>query len=398
MKCRLCKGPRLETVVDLGPQALGCRYPEHPDETVPVAPLHLMRCRNCGLGQLSESPAPLDLYRSGYGYRSSQTDTMKRHLERLVENVLRHVNPPGGTWIDIGSNDGTLLSFVPKSMRRIGIDPVAIDHEYPEGVEKFEGLFPDLTLSGIKAKVVTAIAMFYDLDDPVGFLRAIGDILEDEGIAVLEFMYAESMLAGAWDQISHEHVCYHSLSTVMEACRRAQTLEVALFEDVPINGGSLRVVLQKPGIGPIWALKGRAIADRMRIEHGWDWSALDGKVRASVRAIQNFVWEHASYTPRQSVEILGASQRGNTVLQAALTPALVEGIRAAVERDPNKVGRHTPGTMIPIIGEEDRNWADRYVVTPWQFRDEVLEREVQQGAPAGTKYLFALPDPEIVTL
>jgi hypothetical protein len=195
------------------------------------------------------------------------------------------------------------------------------------------------------------------------------------------------MLDGAWDQINHEHVCYHSKESLTMCAERAG-FHVEYCTKDPINGGSLRVHLRKAEPQPDSIV--------MMVDPRWD--ELGRKVSDSVDAIRKFC------VGRSQPCVLGASQRGNTVLQAAGVKGCV---RHAVERDERKVGRYTPGTMIPIIGESpllDRpstfraKFADRYIVTPWQFKDEVLKREKEQGAPAGTQYLFPLPTPEIVTL
>jgi NDP-4-keto-2,6-dideoxyhexose 3-C-methyltransferase len=394
-ECRLCGNDKLESVADLGVQAISCRYPKSRDEKVPTAPLHLVRCPSCNLGQLTMSLPPEEMYRSGYSYRSGQTDTMKAHLRELAhEGFSRGSRPPAmSTVVDIGSNDGTFLSMIPDRCRRIGFDPVSMDHDYPDGVVKvvqrfsaaaFHEWYPDE-----KADLVFATAMFYDLDDPVGFLKEVASILADDGLLVMEFMYLKAMLDGAWDQISHEHVCYHSLGTVKRAANMAG-LDIADFSDQTINGGTLRVFLCH-GVDP----KRYPGQDaRLEEEDSWDWSVIPERIMMC----REGTWEFRTrcFREDQTIDILGASQRGNVVLQAMLP--FPDGTRA-IERDERKDGTFTPGTRIPIIHESKRDgFADAYIVTPWQFADEIIAREKQLGAPPGTKYLLPLPTPRVITI
>jgi SAM-dependent methyltransferase len=409
-ECRLCGNKDFVNVADLGVQAISCRYPATEDEEVPTAPLQLMHCPECNLGQLTVSLPSEEMYRTGYGYRSGQTDTMRAHLADLARDSVSRlgIHREGDIALDIGCNDGTLLKALPARFRRLGMDPIARDFDWPGDLEAIYQLFSAeeyrAWMNEEPVRLVTAIAMFYDLDDPVGFLREIESILAPDGIVVLEFMYLRAMIDGAWDQISHEHVCYHSLSTVEFAAEKAG-LEVADFSDQAINGGSLRVYLQRPD-GPLKVEDAR-IANRIQNETSWDWSEIPNAIMLCIEGIRQFIAK--ANAAGKTVHVLGASQRGNVVLQTA---APFFGVKAAIERDERKTERFTPGTLIPIYSEQDRAheagvndggrallaWADAYVVTPWQFKEEILRRERELGAPKGTQYLFPLPRPEVVTL
>lgn len=377
-RCRVCRGP-LWSVLNLGQHALHCRYPGK-DESVPLAPVHLMVCGSCGLAQLEHSVEPALLYTGDYGYRSGQTETMRRHLHELALrcHTLTDIAATD-IWVDIGSNDGTLLSHA--GCRPVGFDPVGVRFDYLGLIKDYFSAekYPYRQ----RAKVVTAIAMFYDLDDPVAFCREVAEILEPEGLFVIEVMYLRDMLAGAWDMLSHEHVCYYGVKELVDVLGRAG-FTVFDVEHFPVNGGAIRVYADK-GVRSRLA----SVDDYLRREPGIDWHGFAERVAGSIKQIRQVV--HALHEAGKRIDVLGASQKGNTLLQAVGLRS--PPIRYASERDERKVGRYTPGTQIPIVSEEDSRIdpPDYYLVLPWHFREEILAREADTPA----KFIFPLPEVKV---
>ena len=177
--CRICGTKNLESILDLGVQALASRFPRQGEPDPPQAPLVLARCAHCGLVQLLHSVTPGELYTPGYGYKSGGNATMQAHLAGLARWVEERCRlKTGDIIVDIGSNDGTLLkSFATPGLRRIGIDPIAgkFRDQYPNDVQLHESFFSAETYrivsAGEKAKVATSVAMFYDLESLHGFRR-----------------------------------------------------------------------------------------------------------------------------------------------------------------------------------------------------------------------------------
>lgn len=339
--------------------------------------MRLMRCDDCGLLQLEHDTKPELMYRAGYGYRSSINETMVRHLAGLLDRVEKYV-PQGGAVLDIGCNDGTLLRGWGRQrpdVERFGIDPVA---EEVGGAHITRGYFkPD----GRQYDVITSFAMFYDLPDPMAFAKDVAASLKPGGIWALEVGYVGALRGGLWDGVCHEHLEYYGLDDIYRIARAAG-LTIQASELTSANGGSLFVTLSKKVrfLDP-------AQHNMLRHERDMGWSHFSETIRRSIDAIRAAVKGKRTY-------VLGASTKGNTLLQACgFTSSDVE---ACMERNPDKVGRFTPGSQIPIISEEDarRDPPEQFLVLPYHFKDGILTRETELRS-RGVKFIFPLPRVEI---
>ncbi|PKG31488.1 class I SAM-dependent methyltransferase, partial [Methanoregula sp.] len=259
--CRICGNSRLITVIDLGTQALSGRFPKKDDPDPPLAPLVLVKCDNekdpkaCGLVQLKHTVDPGEMYGKEYGYRSGINTTMSKHLAGIVELAKGMVGLNAGDIVlDIGSNDGTLLkSYHRSDIRRIGIDPGGEQFQkyYPADIrlvsdfftaENFTAVFP-----GENAKIITSIAMFYDLEEPMAFVRNISEILHPEGGWILEQSYLPTMLEmNSFDTICHEHLEYYAFFQI-EWMLKKNGLKAIGIDFNFINGGSFRVCVTHAG-------------------------------------------------------------------------------------------------------------------------------------------------------
>jgi hypothetical protein len=344
------------------------------------------------------------MYGDNYGYRSSINASMRQHLRAKVE-ALRVFVPldKNDIVLDIGSNDGTTLGFYPDSLTRVGMDPTARKFRefYQPGIRVIEDFFSAerfrSEMGPRKAKVVTSIAMFYDLDSPMEFVQQVASVLDDEGIWHFEQSYMPLMLAkSAYDTICHEHVEYYGLRQVqwmMERCG-LRILEVELND---VNGGSFavtaaqhtsrfssnaeaieRVLLEEQQAGLQSLLPFQQFAERV--------SAHREKLVALLHELK-----------REGRRVLGygASTKGNVILQyCGITPDLLPFI-AEVNED--KFGRFTPGTGIPIISESEAHAMrpDYFLVMPWHFRENLIQRE-RAYLDRGGSMIFPLPTIDIV--
>jgi hypothetical protein len=402
--CRLCASGELLSVLDLGEHALTGVFPESPDETITSGPLRLMWCRSCTLLQLAHSYEAHEMYGDHYGYRSGLNRSMVVHLERKARSLETLVGlSPGDVVLDIGSNDGTLLSsYTTNPLTKIGIDPTAgrFAEFYPPETE----IVPDFfsaeryrAVAGRPARVVTSVAMFYDLEDPVAFASDVRECLAPDGVWHFEQSYMPSMLRStAYDTVCHEHLEYYSLSTVCRVLDAAnlQLLDVRFNR---VNGGSFAVTAGHAGT-PIEPQ--RTLIDWFMDQEG----RLALHTPAAFRAFEERVFQHRTdlveliRTLRGSgatVMGYGASTKGNVLLQfCGFTPSDIEAI-AEVNED--KFGHVTPGTGIPILSEEEvrARRPDYLVVFPWHFRDGILERE-DEYLRRGGRLIFPLPEIEVV--
>ena len=404
--CRICGNRELLPVLDLGEQALTGVFPGSREEPVPTAPLELVKCspQRCGLVQLHDTPDPGLMYGEGYGYRSGIRPFMVGHLGRKVAAVRELVDPgPGDLVLDIGSNDGTLLRAYPEGPQRVGIDPSGAKFRdlYPPEIELLVDYFSREVFTRRfgtrRAKVVTSIAMFYDLPDPMAFVRDVHDVLDDDGIWVLEQSYLPSMLeADAYDVICHEHLEYYALRQIEWMAEQAG-LTVLRAEVTDVYGGSLCVTLAKStstlprdeaGLARIRARETEAKLDTMtpfeefarRIEHQRD-------------ALRDFL--DTSRAQGRLTLGYGASTKGNVILQYCGISE--QDLPCIGEVSPEKAGRFTPGTGIPIVSEEDAKAMrpDQLLVLPWIYRDGFVERE-QRFLAEGGRLVFPLPGLDVV--
>lgn len=409
-RCRICGNPGLINVLALGVQSLTGRFPA-PDEADPLSgPLELALCDGrddaCGSLQLRHDYDQSEMFGDRYGYRSSVTETMRRHLAGKVADLVELVKPqPGDAIIDIGCNDGTLLrAYDGLGLRRIGVDPSSgpFADQMPDGVELVVDFFSAArvapVLNGAKARIVTSIAMFYDLPDPVGFMREVKAHLADDGVWEMEQSYMPLMLQElTYDTVCHEHLTYYGLTQIAWMAARAGLIILdASTNDV--NGGSFRVQLTHAD-GPRRPSPDRAaaVAAMLEVERADGLAGPEPYLTFARRighhreVVQDFFRAAAGKLTLG----YGASTKGNVVIQYCGVTR--EQMPAILERHPPKFGLTTPGSRIPIISEEDgrARKPDYLFVLPWHFREEIIRRE-QDFLNAGGCLVFPLPRFEIV--
>jgi hypothetical protein len=402
--CRLCGSSDLVDVLDLGEQALTGFFPRSAEDEVPTAPLQLVWCRSCTLLQLAHSFDPGELYGENYGYRSGLNASMVQHLARKARGLETLVGlSPGDVVVDIGSNDGTLLkSYATDGLRRIGIDPTAAKFAefYPEDVRVAADFFSAATFHELcdeRARIVTSIAMFYDLESPVAFARDVRDCLAADGVWHFEQAYMPAMLRStAYDTVCHEHLEYYSLATVQRILEEAD-LELVEVSFNRVNGGSFAVTAAHPG-SPL--PRRDALIDWFASEE----NRFELHTEAPFRGFAERVFRHREAL----VELLGAlraggarvlgygaSTKGNVLMQfCGFTAADIEAIG---EVNPDKFGHVTPGSSIPIVSEAEmrERQPDFLIVFPWHFRDSVIARE-EEFLRNGGRLVFPLPEIEIL--
>lgn len=403
-QCRVGKSSNLISVLSLGDQALTGVFPPTRDTPVTAGPLELVWCPDSGLVQLAHVYEPGEMYGDNYGYRSGLNQSMVRHLTQKIAHLERVADlKAGDTVLDIGSNDATSLkAYKTPSLHRLGIDPTGAKFRqyYPDDIKLVPDFFSAKNFNGAslaRAKIVTSIAMFYDLEDPIQFAREIAQVLAPDGIWHFEQSYMPSMLRmTSYDTICHEHVEYYSLS-VVKVILAAAGLKVLDVQMNAVNGGSFAVTAAHENTQRVandtvveWLL---AQEERMGL----------GTPRP-YREFEDRVFRHKDDLRRLLVALrddgkkvlgLGASTKGNVVLQfCGIGPDLCAAI---AEVNPDKFGHFTPGTHIPIISEAEARAMkpDYFLVLPWHFKDGIVQREAEFLASGG-KMIFPFPEIEIV--
>ena len=405
--CRICKNRGLIPLLDLGVQCLTGVFPRSEDERITSGPLELVKCHGencCGLVQLRHSYEAAEMYGADYGYRSSLNRTMTEHLRAKVAKLTPLVPVESGDLVlDIGSNDGTLLSFYPPGPVCVGMDPTAEKFRefYEPRIEVIADFFSaenfKARFGGRKAKIITSIAMFYDLDEPVEFVGQVAGILDDGGIWHFEQSYLPAMLAqNAYDTICHEHVEYYALRQIKWMTDRCG-LKIVDLETNDVNGGSFAVTVAKASS----SLRENTAAVSAMLESEDD-AAL--QTLAPYQTFRERVFRHREKLlatladlSRRGAKVLGygASTKGNVILQfCGITRAQIPAI---AEVNPDKFGKFTPGTRIPIVSEAEAHAMnpDCLLVMPWHFRSNLVQRE-KAYLQRGGKLIFPLPEIEFV--
>jgi SAM-dependent methyltransferase len=359
--------------------------------------------------------APLDTMYGQYWYRSGINTSMTKQLGDIVSEISsRVVTKTGDIWLDIACNDGTLLRQVPDYMTKVGIDPA--DDSYVTESSKHGTIVQDFFTADAwqrtgygdnKAKVITCIAMFYDLNDPRPFIRDAHSILADDGVFVLQMSYTPLMLKQlAFDNICHEHVYYYDLNSIKKLFEQ----EGFVLRDCSLNdtnGGSFRVYFQKADsdVRTFATQQVRDVCDfriastlqyetlHWNITDQYLWTRFGENIQKLKTQVMEFLQQ--AKAEGKTVYGYGASTKGNTLLQLfGITPDLMTAI---AERSPYKFGLQTVGTQIPIVSEEEMRAAkpDYLLVLPWHFIDEFVKRE-QDFIAGGGKLVVPCPTFQVI--
>ncbi|MBI2613671.1 MAG: class I SAM-dependent methyltransferase [Candidatus Levybacteria bacterium] len=399
-KCRSCFSGKLINILSLGEQYLS-DFSE--GKLMPSkSPLDLMLCRNCNLVQLKHTVYPSLLYTERYGYKSGINNTMKEELQKIVISVLKKINNNEEiTALDIGANDGTLLSYYPKNVFKIAFEPIekfAKESKMHANVvinDFFDSNIYMHKLKRQKANIITAISCFYDIDKPNDFIEGIKKILQKDGVFVIQQNYLVGMIINnAFDNIVHEHLEYYSILSLENLLSR-HGLEIFHVEESSINGGSFITFVAHKNSRSIqesvfrWRENEKALKlDRVKIYK--DFARRVNKNKKDLYLLIEKLDKEG-----KNVYVYGASTRGNTLLQFyQLNNSL---IKAAVERNPEKWGKNISSVGIPIISEEQarKQKPDYMLVLPWFFKEEFLERE-KRYLESGGHFIFPLPKIEII--
>lgn len=403
--CRICGNQDLNPVMSLGNLALTGVFPKSEDEEVASGPVDLVKCKQvsgCGLVQLKQSYSLEAMYGLNYGYRSGLNASMVDHLRSKVARILSlGILEAGDLIIDIGSNDSTTLRAYPENTYQlVGIDPTGIKFSsyYPPEIRLIPEFFSadavGKALDNRKAKVITSFSMFYDLEDPIDFAREIEGALHDDGIWVLEQSYLPAMLrTNSFDTICHEHLEFYALRQINWICEKAG-LKVIDVEFNDVNGGSFSITTAKAGSKhiPNSSHLEQILADEEAL--GLLTTDAFDTFRANVEQGRKDLLEflRKASAEGKSVYALGASTKGNVLLQYFNVDSTL--IKAVGEVNSEKFGAFTPGSLIPIVSEDEilQEQPDYILILPWHFRNFFTGLAKLKG----TTLVFPLPSFEIV--
>lgn len=406
----------MDTLIDLGHSYISDFLSIEDNIDRKKYPLKLILDENIGAARLSET-APLNMMYGKYWYRSGINTSMVLELKNIVEEIQSRIQfNNNDIWLDIACNDGTLLNFIAPEFIRLGIDPAdqsyydlssKIAHKVVQDFFNIDS-YQRTGYGDKKCKVITIIAMFYDLDDPHSFIKDLYSILDDDGLLVLQMSYTPLMLKQlAFDNICHEHVYYYSLQSIKKLFNN-YGFKIVDCDLNSTNGGSFRVYLQKNtadpasfATGPMRDVCNFRIDSILEYENKYYnlndlslWKTFEN----NILSLKNQTVEFIKNAKKQGKVICGygASTKGNTLLQYfGLDYTLIDAI---AERSPYKYGLKTIGTNIPILSEADvrKMNPDYMLVLPWHFISEFKNREKDYLSNGG-KFIVPCPNFEIVS-
>lgn len=346
------------------------------------------------MAQLNRTTPQDKLYNENYGYRSGINNTIRADLEDVVRKALELTPLPhkiGDVALDIGANDGTLLSNYPEfKFKRVAIEPIkklAKEAEKHSDIVINEFFTKETYSSKVsqKAKIITIISCFYDMEDPNKFVADLVEILDEKGLIIIEQNYLARMLENnAFDNIVHEHLEYYTLTSLEHLLNR-HGLEVFDVEETLINGGAFRVYVRHMNNVD----KMRLWEQKRKLNNKWTYMLFELRIKDIKTKVHDFIVQKVA--EGKTVYLYGASTRGNTLIQYFNLDNRL--IKAAVERNPEKWGSKIASLQIPIISEEQarKEKPDYMLVLPWFFKDEFLIRE-KEYLDKGGHFIFPLPE------
>ena len=394
-KCRISDDKNLKSLINFGNITLTGVFPKKKNSKILSTPLEIVFSEKSKLLQLKHNYNHKYLFGSNYGYKSSLNKSMSNHLRQKYNYLKKKTNlQPKDYILDIGSNDGTFLNFFPSNLNKVGCDPTA--KKFKKNYNKKIKIIPKIFNHNIanklpkKFKLVTAIAMFYDLDDPLSFCKAVEKILDKNGIFHIEIAYLPDIISKlSFDTFCQEHLTYYSLMSFKYLINKTN-LEILSYNRNSINGGSINFDLafknsiHKKNNKKIQKLinfekkiqihkfsKMKSFAKKL-IKH-------KNKITYSLKKIRN-----------KKIYGFGASTKGNVTLQfCKINNKIVNGI---YDVNPDKFNCYTPGTNIIIKSEKNiiKDKPDYIIFLIWHFKKTISEKFSKLNLPK-TKYIWLFP-------
>lgn len=367
--CRVCGG-KLKNLFSLGKLCVST-FVDDPVKKCEKVPLDMMRCAGeCGLVQLRHT-ADYDLmYTKHYWYRSGLNQTIVNDLKGVVKSIGKKK----GVWIDVGANDGTLLSFVPSGFKKYGVEPATnLQKELKKQAKAINKFWEDVKLE--KADVITAIGMFYDSENPNVFMQNVKKHLKDDGVFIAQLMTMKQMVEmNDIGNICHEHLEYYDYKA-LQYLYELNGLEIFHVEENNINGGSYRLFARH--------LKNGSVKHK---ESKVDWKKFVSRMKKNKADAMKFI-------KGKNVCIYGASTKGNTIAQYYGMNS--KNIICAIDKSMEKIGKYMVGTGIPILPGEILPYFEYAFVMPYGFINLFKERE-KEWLASGGKFLAPFPKFHIV--
>ncbi|EKV26048.1 hypothetical protein C882_3335 [Caenispirillum salinarum AK4] len=403
--CQICDSGNLAPVLFIGYVTPVNTMPPVGEvaEEQPAFPLEMIRCGGCGLVQIGLEVSPEVLFPHSYPYLSGTTRILRDNFADLYRECQEIVGLAADDLvIDVGSNDGTLLSnFHEGGHRVLGVEPSqAGDVAQSRGIDTWKGYFGKETAAAVKAKhgsakIVTAANVFAHIGNVHGVVEGIVDLMGDDGVFVSESHYLLDLVETLqYDTVYHEHLRYYSLGSLSALLER-HGLEAFHVKPIPTHGGSIRVYACRKGARPIQPSVAAQLAKEA--EAGiTDGSALTTfKERVVQSKTKLYALLDEIRQPGVRIFGIGAPSRASTLINYL---GLDDGIMEAVMEvsGSHKLNKYIPGTRIPVLDEQKLydEQPEYALLLSWHIADELAANLRKRGYKG--KFIAPLPEPRIV--
>jgi hypothetical protein len=403
-RCQICDYAPLKQILFLGylPPVNQMRMIGELPREQPAYPALWLVCPQCALVQLGLIVDKEILFPPEYPYTSGTTKILRDNFADLyAESQTIAAMGPDDLAVDIGSNDGTLLSNYKSGGHRVfGIEPsqvgkLANERGIPTTIAFFGRFTAEETLRQHgPAKVITATNVFAHIEHIHSIIDSILLLLDETGVFISESHYLLSLVETLqYDTIYHEHLRYYSVRS-LQYLLKMHGLEVIHARRIPTHGGSVRVYAARKGRYKVQPSVAQILEDEDRA--GLDAVGLEG---FKGRAVQSKLDLHGLLRgiKKQGHRIygIGAPSRASTLIHYV---SLDDGILDCVLeiKGSLKIGKYMPGTLIPVL-EESQLYIDQpeYVMLlSWHIADELIPKLKEKGYKG--KYILPLPTPRIV--
>ncbi|MGA8366186.1 MAG: class I SAM-dependent methyltransferase [Candidatus Acidiferrales bacterium] len=401
-RCQVCDSSRLDPVIFIGylPPVNTMPLVGTPPAEQPAYPAQVLRCRDCQLVQLGLIVDPAILFPSEYPYTSGTTKILRDNFAELSREVASlYPLGPSDLVVDIGSNDGTLLSNFSARGPVFGIEPtqagkLAIERGIPTLISFMnrQAVRTAISRKG-KAKLVTATNVFAHIEDIHEIVECILELLTDDGIFVTESHYLLSLVETLqYDTIYHEHLRHYSLASLKHLLGM-HGLEVIHARRIPTHGGSIRVYASRAGNYPVRA----SVAELLAAEEAKLTPEKLRSFRSAVVQTKLDLYALLKQIKARGERIygIGAPSRASTLINYV---GLDDGILDCVLeiQGSYKIGKYIPGTLIPVL-EESRLFEEQpeyALLLSWHIAAELMPKLSARGFRG--KFIIPLPHPYLV--
>ena len=397
MNCKNCKSKKLKKIIYLNKQPISSVFYQKNKYKLKKYSLDLFECQKCKLVQFKKLPPLDDMYGETYGYRTSLSPLMIKHMREKFKKILRKkIVKKSSSILDIGSNDGTFLNFFAskKHCKLYGIDPSSAKFRkyYDKNINLISDYFSKKKIEKhiynkkIKFDLITSYAMFYDIEDPNSFCEDISNLLNKNGVWILEMSYFPLLLKNlTYDQICHEHVTYYTL-TSFEKIITKYNLKIVDLSFNEINGGSIEIICAKKSSKiKVQNDKIKKIKEEELSINSSSYKKFNDRINNTKKVLNTF----RKYKNKDIIGY-GASTKGNIVINHCNLNN--KKLNFICDANPYKFNRYTPGSNIKIISKKEmRKKNPKYLlILIWSFRSEVIKQEIKYILKGG-KLVFHLP-------